>query len=414
MKTGSARFERALPWLLGAWPIASLGAEAVGPGTGTAIFTILGLHYAVAGILIAGFFLSKLSRPVRAHRSKGLFMLLVLLLWALCVTLLNAQNLVVGIAKLGELSAFVILGIATASFSRGAGEEVFLKAFRALAAGLIAALILSMAADVGFRDVFENRRVPGFVHIRILGFSATIAIAITTAWLVRAEEQQQRWLPALLLCLGWTVLFWSASRGGVLAFIATFAILGAFLAPLRRNWGPWLAALVTGFGLSYLVPGLGDTGTQTMFDHDLTVDGLSTGRWTLWEQTLGFVAAQPLIGHGYGQFHTLAVSAGGLPETVMPHSHNVILESALAIGWPATAVLGGLVIWSWIKWACNVRRDTSEAGLASLLVVSTLLIYALVDGVYFYPESALAFALAAGVLSASSARHQLKRRMTRP
>ena len=402
------RFPQTLPWLLGAWPLAALGAEVVGPGSGRAIFAVLAVHYALAALLIAQIFIGPRPSPVTtAVKSYKVIVLLLLMEWAALTTLLHSQNTVFGLLKLTELAVFFLVGVAAAHICIRDGAPVFLRGFNALATGLVIALVLAMAADITFAEAFEDRRVPGFVHIRIFGFSATIAIAIATASLATSSDARgSRWFAMLLLTTGWTVLFWSASRGGMVALILAFAFLAVFLAPVRRVWLLWILALGMGFGLSFLFPGAGDSGTQTIFDHELTVNSLSTGRWSLWQQVLSLISVHPLTGHGYAQYHSLMVTAGRLPENVMPHTHNIVLEAALAIGWPATGVLASLTAWAWAGWLRQVRAQTDELSLASLMTASTLGAYAFVDGVYFYPESAIVFALSAGILSSRS-QHQL-------
>jgi len=392
-----------LPWLLGLWPLLALIPDLFFPGTGLAIFAILGVHYALAAVfIIFNFFDGKQTLDI-GRFAPSAFLLAGLLIWAIGVTWINAPNKVIGLLKLTELTAFGMVGIAAARLHAAIGDHPFETGFRALAGGLVAALLLAMAGDILFSDTFEGNRVPGFIHIRIIGFSAAIAIALATGMLTAAEGKPEVSSALVLLCLGWTVLFWSASRGGIVALVLSFALLAVLCVPLRRTWKPWLATLAVGFGLSIFIPGEGNSGAATIFAHQMNVDSLSAGRWELWKQVLGFVADRPWAGHGYAQYYTLAVDAGGDPERVMPHTHNIVLEGWLAIGAPAALILALVALSAWLQWLRDLASATGELRISSTLLTSMLFAYAFVDGVYFYPKAAFPFAIAAGVLAGRSA-----------
>ena len=401
MVAQTRRLDDILPLVFGAWPLFALLPELLAPGQNVTIIAILGIHYAVLGLLIA-WFLATHSAPLGSPTKRPAVLILCgLLLWAALVTLVFAENRIYGLLKLVELSGFILAGLAATHLYRRAGDAFAAHLLRALATGLILALLLSMTADLVFRDAFEGTRIPGFIHIRIFGFSAAIAIALSIGWIASSPFDHRESAPAyVLLFVSWTVLFWSASRGGIISILLAFALLATLIKPLRRVWLHVLTAMAIGFAAALVLPGLGNSGATTILAHDLEINNLSSGRWALWERVIGFIQERPLTGHGYAQYYALAVEAGDAPERAMPHVHNIVLEAWLAIGGLATVLLAGLVLWSWLGWLRSERAASSEAGIGSLLGVTTLLAYALLDGVYFYPEAALPFAVMAGILVA--------------
>ena len=323
---------------------------------------------------------------------------LIVISWMLASTLLFGPDKGAGIFKLGEICLMAAVGLAAADLTRASGPGGMTRLWWALCLSITVASVASVGLFVNAQHLYIDRVVPGFIHIRMFGFSLAASIAVMTAFFVHTYGRREKFVfYVAVLTILWAVLFWTASRGGVVALVLSVGIGVVVIPRIRQVFWPWLAAMFVGFVLSLPIPGHGHGGALSMFDHEANVDSLSSGRMTLWSNVVEVAMERPLTGHGYAQFRALMETHN--PKLVPnAHTHNIILETLLAIGIPGTLVLAAAAITVWFRWLADVRQTPSTERLAAFLVISVLYAYSFVDAVYYFPQTLLFFAIAAGIL----------------
>ncbi len=140
-------------------------------------------------------------------------------------------------------------------------------------------------------------------------------------------------------------------------------------------------------------------------DDQLHKGDLSSSRFGIWKNTLALIAMHPWAGVGWGEFNfawTLTPFPGR-PVAFFDHTHNLLLQLAVEIGIPLTALVMGLVavaLMGAFKQACRqegLDRTTSAAALVMVLMIGihSLLEYPLWYA-YFLLPAAFAFGAALG------------------
>ena len=342
------------------------------------------------------------NSPVTPTRILGLkvsWFFLVVIAWMVTATLLLAPDKATGIFMIGELCLAVAVGIAAADLSRASGPVGMARLWWLLCMSVTITAVAAVIIHVSDPESYGDRGMPVYIHIRVFGFSLTASIAILTAFLAQGYADGRRRFPNLvLLTILWAILFWTASRGGIVALVLAMAFGASFIAPLRRVVLPWTAALCAGMVLSLAIPGQGHSGTVTLLD-----DTLGLGRWAIWTNVLELIAERPMTGYGYAQYQALMEAHN--PRLVQySHTHNIILESLLAVGVLGTLALAYVAITGWVGWLLELRKKPNLERMAAFLVVSVLYAYSLVDAVYFFLQATLFFAVASGILSARQQR----------
>ena len=197
----------------------------------------------------------------------------------------------------------------------------------------------------------------------------------------------------LALIAWWVLLFYSASRGVLVAWLA-----GMFVTIIIYKKSAWLFLklqimnMALGFCSYYLlfkiIPALNVSSliTSTMSR------GTTYDRIGLWQQALILIGESPIF--GVGPIHYAWYNNSNA------HPHNSLLQLAAEFGLPATIIIlciAGYGIYSWLKkynansLQANILIVTSklECNLAILLwfTVTTNAAYSLVDGVIVTPIS---------------------------
>jgi O-antigen ligase len=238
--------------------------------------------------------------------------------------------------------------------------------------------------------------------------------------ILRAERRDLLPLVTLFTLLPVGALFLSASRGGMMSFVAEVAMLGVLLV-LRRREKKELAAAVMVFVLGgVLVSWLGVGRALERFASYKSLEVSESRRVEMLQGTWHIFRDHPLAGTGLGTLQEVFP----LYETVydgrlVNHSHNDYAE-ALA----ETGILGGLcwlaflMVWFWQSWK-NIVQDRDKRYLAyqggAFVACFGLLVHATVDFNFHIPSNALIFLLQAALATTqfpvrqSSARSEIAR-----
>jgi putative inorganic carbon (hco3(-)) transporter len=211
------------------------------------------------------------------------------------------------------------------------------------------------------------------------------------------------WLHITLI-FWWVLLFYSASRGVLLAWalgvLSTALVYRKLAWPLLRLQFMYLAAgYIIHFLLFQIIPILrGATLVTGTILRDSTSDRIG-----LWNIALDLIEQQPIF--GVGPMHY----AWHSPTSA--HPHNSLLQLAAEWGLPATAIIFSLVsygVFCWLKRfnanTLNAESKTAEAILNSKLPIVlffTLIAntaYSLVDGVIVMPISQVMMFMVIGLM----------------
>jgi O-antigen ligase len=163
----------------------------------------------------------------------------------------------------------------------------------------------------------------------------------------RAKTQELQQKKAFgVFCLGLVILglFFSQSRGGILAAVLAFTLL-YFFAGMRQKRvtivlvGCWAVMLAYGALIGF-------EGISNRFER---IDKDFLGRYEIWKDGWTAVMDHPLTGTGLGTYPAVgrAYQNAIAPQLRAHHAHNDYLETAVEMGLPAA---GALILGIWGLW----------------------------------------------------------------
>lgn len=281
----------------------------------------------------------------------------------------------------------------TSFFAR---SEEALKVLQAAVA--VSLIVIAYRLIDGADAVFNWIRLPIFGNIRRLAMTAGLMSVFL--YLDAGYRRSEKWLLILARVVGLSLLFWSGSRGAMLAWMLA---LPMFI-HLTNQWSRWRGWSLE-VGVAIVLSSLFDVGNPSMgfFGAFLrswsgavvtgTFDGLSSGRISLWLKTLEMLQ-EPRIalfgagGNGFVRLH--------LMFDQIFHPHNIVLQIVSDWG------VGGLLLLLWL-----VRQGMpmppaltpAKAGMTGLgaALMVFLLVTGLLDGGLYHLQylffAAIAFAL---------------------
>jgi putative inorganic carbon (HCO3(-)) transporter len=366
-------------------------------------YTPIGLVFVAAAWGIRRAVTGSWSVPSRAH---GPSMMLVL---ALLIALTPSVRLDYSSPKFFG----IVLGLAVfyACLNTCRSDEALRRAgLILLGFGAVLAIggVLYMAepgSKLFGRDVYSllpdfDRRVQTST-IAIWGINAnqvggTIALFAPLAVALVFERGSTRRLAlgSAVLLLGALILTQSrASIGGV----AVALLVGACWAAWRRGrWGRALLAVLAAGCIVALVLSQPDRLGELVQSVDVNARlSSSVGRLELWQRALAMILDMPFTGVGLNNFSVIVlnfypgvVSAEYFdPTSVVPHTHNFILQAALDVGLPGLAAFVVIVALA-VRGGLAAVRGPASGGLrpgapaAHRLLAAGLLLGLLAHGIY--------------------------------
>lgn len=361
------------------------------------LFQILLVIYAVA---LGGWScLKRVSLPRPVMIAAG-----ALLCIAIYTTLWVAEARLYSALKLGDLLLYIGLSFFVAFIFERGGPLMIQRTLVAVFASVVLAVPLT-AFLFHFRipDYYWwPLYIPGFDYIRIYGFSLTAGIAIGTGLLALPgfRKPVAKWAIFACLCLLWTTLFWTSSRGGIMALIAVAPVIAVLAPAFRQTLVYALFSLLVGAAVSSQIDSEIDAiGFFNLFReifNPWSLEGLGTGRKEFWSIALNTVAERPLLGHGYAQTYMIVKA-----DDPFVHTHNIVVEALLAWGAIGAACAGYLVLWLWLEGVKRLRQPDLAERIPAFYAISVLLVYAFVDGTYYYYQSLIPLAICTAVMVAN-------------
>jgi len=263
------------------------------------------------------------------------------------------------------------------------------------------------------------------VVIMLLGFF----VAGIEKQKLRVKELSKNWklrienLLLILSCiLGFTVIYFTKSKGGLLAVLVGIIFYAFFYKPFRKYFLGFIIIVFLFLFFYILMNGLPN------FKGDTTVvggDSIST-RLEMWSETVKMLKTRPLLGSGINGYQSALASFHQKQYIeIFLYPHNIFLTF-----WSETGLLGltaFIIIVGWFYVAgfrktTNDRQQTTDnkrqttvidCKLSTVLMASmiALLVHGLVDVPYFKNDLAVLFWLLIGmmiVVSKTQNSHNLK------
>lgn len=295
----------------------------------------------------------------------------------------------------------LLFGLAVLHLLRARGFD----AYRALWWALLGGAVLYVAILIAFvTAIAQPLRFDwlhfglGVVNIRHVGFYAMVGSALALGIAATESRPGRYWLAVVAAALCCAEFFWSGSRAPI-AVLCISCIAGMVLVPALRTPRLPLALAIANAGgaaISLLhTPPLGNYGIARMLATGgaATMDGVASGRIELWRGSIHTMLARP-FGYGEGQFIRVVPEA----QEILHHPHNVLLQALVQWGMVGAALLTVLAAVLWWRVFRGVR-DSGIQAAPPFLAINAFLLYAMVDGIFFfvYPAMILTFLFAAGL-----------------
>ena len=219
---------------------------------------------------------------------------------------------------------------------------------------------------------------------------------------LRAERRDQLPLVALFTLLPIGALFLSASRGGIMSFLAEMGLLAILIILRRREKKELAAAALVVILAAVLVSWLGIGRALERFASYKSLEVSESRRVEMLHGTWRIFLDHPIAGTGLGTLQEVFPLYDTIYDgLVVNHSHNDYAE-ALA----ETGAIGGLcglaflVLLFWTGWKILIA-DRGAMNLAyhagALVACFGLLVHATVDFNFHIPSNALVFLLQAAL-----------------
>jgi O-antigen ligase len=192
---------------------------------------------------------------------------------------------------------------------------------------------------------------------------------------------------------------WTGSRGAVVG-VAGGLLAGLVLAPPPRSWtiaAGAAGALAVGTAIAWVVPapgplmGVGRIVSQTV-SQTVESGGVTTGRTTMWLQTVNAISRRPLFGYGEAQMRTVS------PYDGLFQPHQVLLQISLAWGLVGLVCVAVLAMWFLMRSVTAIRESDGEL-LAPFLAMLVIGAIAMFDNSLFNALSVSIFAACAGMIA---------------
>ncbi|MDB5940898.1 MAG: O-antigen polymerase [Ramlibacter sp.] len=304
------------------------------------------------------------------------------------------------------------------SASKGANDLLQAMAWTLLAGALASALIalvqvFDVWSDAAWIVRMYDVRRPG-ANLGQPNHLATLLLMGIASLLYLHEAKRLSAVSALLgfLVLS-AVLAIAESRTGVLSFLLLCAWWAAGRARAGLTVSPWVVAIAAAwFMLAYVTWPVLMSSTQVL-EAGAQINAQPGMRLVVWPQLLEAVAMRPWLGWGLrevSEAHNAVASNYSLSEPYT-YSHNIVLDLALGVGLPLTALLV-LAVTVWV--VGRVRSARSLIPWYCLAAVLPLAVHSMLEFPFSYAYFLVPALFLVGVLEARSGAKPFARLTAKP
>lgn len=233
-------------------------------------------------------------------------------------------------------------------------------------------------------------RIPGVTNVRWTGFY-WLAIVSAGFVFVGNNRAKSNILSLIFGGFGLTMLFWTGTRGGLIAIIAGLLISLILVRNYRKFiLGYLIGSLALAVSINTLLPiPHPQYGIERIFGKISNYedsDKLGSGRITLWTESLKLIAERPVAGHGIDQFQFM----GPKLTRGFKGPHSFPIQILFSIG-----LLGSLLLLYAIGrfWFSHRLNLTQPHQLSSLFFASSGCAYLVYDNFLYYPFPITIFGL---------------------
>ena len=337
------------------------------------------------------------------HEKLFLWCMIAFFIYAFLFTIYSASDLFYPIFGLISVLGSTLVGIlfyVSAKDNIISPKAVFYSLAFASVFVMVPLLLIQIDTERYARltqEVGTSNILYGYENPRALGWISTICLSLLAAHLT-TQPKEIKLSPILLLLaiIAATTLFWSGSRGGIVAFTASISVV-LFLSRTRNQKGilSIVSCIAAGGAISYFLhlPS-SDFGIFSRISQNLgqeSVAAISSGRTELWQLTISYILERPFTGYGYLPHKNLAGFTHG-------SAHNIILDAWLWFGLIVGTMVLLLGLMLWIKACATFLKANDHYVSALFCVVTTLLAYSMVSGPYARTFPLLLFAISSGVI----------------
>ncbi|WP_300975162.1 O-antigen ligase family protein [Sphingomonas sp. LHG3406-1] len=238
---------------------------------------------------------------------------------------------------------------------------------------------LALTAPPDFAWVGE---MPGLGNPRSFAIYAAVAIGLCLGLLGKGKL----W-PLPVLAAAFMLVFWSGSRGAVVASAGTLAASLLLFPTVRRFevWGGFLVSAAVGAALARSA-----SSPASLIGVNRMTESSDNGRIELWRDVIELISQRPWFGYGEGQTEILT----GIIWCF--HPHNIILQVLLAWGVVGLVLVVILAVWAARK---TLERSSPET-LPLVCSIIGLAFYSFIDGALYNIHTVAIFAACVGVTMA--------------
>ncbi|MCL5406898.1 MAG: O-antigen ligase family protein [Patescibacteria group bacterium] len=219
---------------------------------------------------------------------------------------------------------------------------------------------------------------------------------------------QKRWFLSisawLLVILNFIAIYFSGSRGGILAIAAGLGIY------VILNFWSWIKTRLSAQIMIGILIIMAIYTSWILFRPDFTVTQTSGGRvatsnnlrWQIWETSLEMIKNHPILGVGLGNFQNafseLTKNRGNFPEYITPQAatpHNIFLMFYLATG------ILGLVAFLWLLvlfFREGLKKLNSKSVVIMLAVLFSIIAYGLIESSIWKNDLSIIFWTMGGLI----------------
>lgn len=258
-----------------------------------------------------------------------------------------------------------------------------------------------------------TRKTPLFRNVRHLGYLLLVS-SIVCVWFYIIEKNVKHALIALtIFTISIFLLCWSGSRGAILSTLVGIFILATLSS--KKQFFSLTLAIIAGALISLLFPvkdkALGLLPSIARSSESLgSINKLSTGRFTIYQDTMNWIYQKPFFGWGPDAFIALNIKPGFV------QTHNGLLQILLEGGIIFSAIIVGIILYVLL---CALKllfkpshansNDDDKLLMLGLALTLSLLAHSVFDGIFYHgsPLTFLVFSLA--LTAATTLKIKLKR-----
>lgn len=266
-------------------------------------------------------------------------------------------------------------------------------------------------------------RLYGFSNVRSLGHYSTVAVTILIGLSalvlgdIATHRKRQRvgWHFAGL-ALMWSILFWSGSRGGIMAIGVGIPLACLVLGRLRLwevayNTAAAIAGAV--LSLAYVIPhsayGLFDRLTHSAGKlaegaGASLAEEVGNGRGEVWAWTLERIAERPWFGWSFLPMSGIDIET----RPKVAHAHNVILDYLVGYGIPVACLVFAVVGVLWVRALLAARSNPTPSSITAAYLITMLPAYSMVSAVLIAPYQLILFGICIGALIGGDIRRKMR------